>query len=95
MQKFMLYDTDEGLDFNVPCTPTDLPWVSCRVFRIDEGSRSYFQVIKLEEYLITDIIIEEPIGTFDSFEYAAQAAEYIAYSYREKNRWPKVNRIIQ
>lgn len=52
-------------------------------------------MIKSEEYLITDITIEESIGTFDSFEYAAQAAEYIAYSYREKNRWPKVNRIIQ
>lgn len=91
----MLYDTDEGLDFNVPCVPTDRPWVSCRVFRIDDETGSYFQVIKSEEYLITDTIIEEPVGTFDVFEYAARAAEYIARTYRVKNRWPALKRITQ
>lgn len=95
MQKFMLYDTDEGLDFNVPCVPMDKPWVSCRIFRVDDKDRSYFQVVKSEGYLTMDIIREESIGTFELFEYAAQVAEYIAQTNRVKNRWPILKRPTQ
>ena len=75
MKKFMLYDTDEGLDFNIPCIPTDLPWVSCRVFRVHDHEDVYFEVIKSEEYLATDILKEKYIGTFESFQRAAEAAD--------------------
>ena len=95
MKKFMLYDTDEGLDFNIPCIPTDLPWVSCRVFRVHDHEDVYFEVIKSEEYLATDILKEKYIGTFESFQRAAEAADYLACTYRAKNRWPTMRRMLQ
>ena len=95
MQKFLLYDTDEGLDFNVPCIPSDLPWVSCRVFRVHDQEDVYFEVIKSEEYLVTDIMKEKSLGTFESFQRAAETAEFIAYSCRARNRWPMVKRVEQ
>ena len=95
MKKFLLYDTDEGLDFDIPCIPTDLPWVSCRIFRVHDQDAIYFEVVKSEEYLVTDTLTEESIGTFESFQYAAEAAEFVASTYRAKNRWPMMKRMVQ
>ncbi len=95
MQKFLLYDTDDGLDFNISCIPSDLPWVSCRIFRVHDQDDVYFEVVKSEEYLVTDKLVEHFIGTFESFLYAAEAADYIAHTYRVKNRWPALKRITQ
>ena len=63
MQKFLLYDTDEGPDFNVSCILSDLPWVSCRIFRVHDQDDVYFEVIKSEEYLVTDVLYEKICGT--------------------------------
>jgi hypothetical protein len=95
MKKFLLYDTDEGLDFNIPCIPSDLPWVSCRVFRVLEEDNMYFEVIKSEEYLVTDIVKEKSVGTFESFQHAIETAEMIAHAYRAKSCWPMVKRVAQ
>lgn len=55
----------------------------------------YFEVIKPEEYLVTDILTEKSIGTFESFHYAAETAEHIACGYPVKNRWPLMKRTLQ
>ncbi len=100
MQKFLLYDTDEGLDFNIASTSADadsnFPWVSCRVFRIHDQEGVYFEVIKAEEYLETDVLkeTEKSIGTFESFHCAAQAAELIVSTYRSRNNLPIVKRTL-
>ncbi len=95
MQKFLLYDTDDGLDFNVSYIPSDLPWVSCKIFRVHDQENVYFEVIKSEEYLETNGLIEKPIGSFKSFQHAAETAEYIACADRVKNRWPTMRRMVQ
>ncbi len=95
MQKFLLYDTDDGLDFSISCIPSDLPWVSCRIFRVHDHDDVYFEVIKSEEYLVTDTLTEKSIGTFESFHHAAETAEHIACAYRVKNRWPPMKRTLQ
>lgn len=95
MQKFLLYDTDEGLDFNISCVPTDLPWVSCRVFQIQDEYGAYFELIKAEEYFVTDLLKEYSMGTFTSFQQAVQSADLIARIHRIRNRWPEMKRIVQ
>jgi hypothetical protein len=94
MQKFLIYDTDEGLDFNITCTPTDLPWVSCQIFRIQDKENAYFEVIKSEEYMLEDILTKKSIGIFASFNYAAKTAEFVANTYRTRHHWPKIKRIV-
>ena len=95
MQKFLIYDTDDGLDFNIACIPTNYPWVSCLVFRVHDKDDAYFEVIKSEEYLVEDILKEKSIGIFASFHHAAETAEFIAHTYRARNSWPTMKRIIQ
>ena len=95
MQKFLLYDTDDGLDFNISCIPSDLPWVSCRIFRVHDQDDVYFEVVQSEEYLVTDTLTEKSIGTFESFQHAAETAEHIACIYRVKYRWPTLKRMVQ
>lgn len=98
MQKFLLYDTDEGLDFNIASVSSDaaFPWVSCRVFRIHDQENVYFEVIKSEEYLEIDTLkeTEKSIGTFESFLHAAQAAELIVKAYRSRNNLLQVKRTL-
>lgn len=98
MQKFLLYDTDEGLDFNIASVSSDanFPWISCRVFRIHDQEDVYFEVIKAEEYLEIDTLkeTEKSIGTFELFQCAAQAAELIVRTYRSRNNLPNVKRTL-
>ena len=95
MQKLLLYDTDDGLNINFSCIPTDKPWVSCQIFRVHDQEDIYFEVIKSEEYLIEDYLAEKSIGTFTCFKHAVESAERIAHMYRVKNHWPAVTRTIQ
>ena len=82
-------------EVNISCIPSDLPWVSCRIFRVHDQDDVYFEVIQSEEYLVTDTLTEKSIGTFESFQHAAETAEHIACAYRVKNRWPPMKRTLQ
>lgn len=93
MQKFLLYDTDEGLDFAISCVPIDRPWVSCRVFRVYNKDETYFETIKSEEYLVTHMLKEDSIGTFSFFEHAIEAADLVARTHRIRNHWPEMRRM--
>ena len=65
------------------------------MFRLHDEDNAYFEVIKSEEYLVEDILKEKSIGIFASFHHAAETAELIAHTYRVRNCWPTMKRIIQ